>query len=249
MVYTIHGENHGPTLLVFAGIHGDEKACPLVVAKYSHIKLKTGNLIIVPRLNAIANQKKKRYGLGGDMNRLFGQPENSKNPDMKVVNLAKTLIKKADYVVNVHQGDGFYSPTWVDSRRNPSRWGQSNVIDAPNFDLPNGEKLELEKFAERVAQRTNTKIKDAKFHFQVNNTDTGSENTIHKEQRKSLTYYAVTKEHKVAIALEATKNCTPAQATSFLMTAINAIIEEIGIAPDRFPLVTQPSPGKKPRKS
>ena len=83
----------------------------------------------------------------------------------------------------------------------------------------------------------------------MNNTNTGSENTIHKEQRKSLTYYAVTKEHKVAIALEATKNCTPAQATSFLMTAINAVIEETGIMPEKFPSEGQPSPGKKPRKS
>jgi len=248
-VYTIHGENSGPTLLVFAGIHGDERACPIVAAKYSHIKLKKGTLIIVPRLNTIANQKKKRYGPGGDMNRLFDQPENSKNPDIKVVNMARELIKKADYVVNVHQGDGFYSPTWVDSRRNPSRWGQSNVIDAPNFDLPNGEKLELEKFAERVAQKTNVKIKDAKFHFQVNNTNTGSENTIHKEQRKSLTYYAITKAHKVAIALEATKNCTPAQATSFLMTAINAVIEETGIIADKLPSESPSPSDKKPKKA
>lgn len=248
IVYTIHGENPGPTLLVFAGIHGDERTCSLVAAKYSHVKLKTGNLIIVPRLNKIALQKNKRYGLGGDMNRLFDQPGNSKNHDMKVVNLAKTLIKKADYVVNVHRGYGFYSSTWVDSRRNPSRWGQSNVIDAPNFDLPNGEKLELEKFAERVAQKTNAQIKNVEFHFQVNNTNTGSEDSAHKEQRKSLTYYAVTKEHKVAIALEATKNCTSAQATSFLMTAINAVIEEIGIVPDKLTLDRRPPPGKKPGK-
>jgi len=248
-VYTIHGENPGPTLLIFAGIHGDERACPLAAAKYSNIKLTKGNLVIVPRLNTIAIKKRKRYGPGGDMNRLFDQPDNSKNPDMKVVNLAKSLIKKADYVVNVHQGDGFYSPTWVDNKRNPRRWGQSNVIDAPNFDLPNGEKLELEKFAQKVAQQSNTKIKDKKFYFQVNNTDTGSENTIHKEQRKSLTYYAVAREHKVAIALEVTKNCTPAQANSFLMTAINAVIEETGIIADKLPSESPSPSDKKPKKT
>jgi predicted deacylase len=241
MVYTIHGENPGPTLLVFAGIHGDERVCPLVAAKYLNIKLKKGNLVIVPRLNAVANQKKKRYGLGGDMNRLFNQPDNSKNPDIRLVNLAKSLIKKADYVLNLHQGGGFYSPTWVDNKRNPRRWGQCNVIDAPNFDLPNGEKLELEKFAQNVAQQSNTKIHDNRFHFQVNNINTGSENTRHREQRKSLTYYAVTREHKVAIALEVTKNCTPAQANSFLITAINAVIEETGIIADKLPLDNHPS--------
>jgi hypothetical protein len=234
-VYTIKGETSGPTVLIFAGIHGDERACPVVAAKYSNIRLKKGNIVVVPRLNAVAIQKKKRNGLGGDMNRLFDQPETSKNPDVKVVNLAKELIKKADYVVNMHQGHGFYSPTWINSRRNPSRWGQSNVVDAPYFDLPNGDKLELEKFANKVVQRSNENITDRRFHFQVNNTNTGSEDSRHKVQRKSLTYYAVTKEHKHAIAIEVTKNCTFAQATTYLVIALNAVINETGIVAEKLP--------------
>lgn len=248
-VYTINGESPGPTLLIFAGIHGDERACPAVAAKYSNIKLKKGNIIIVPRLNSVANQKKKRNGLGGDMNRLFDLPENSKNPDMNVINLAKELIKKADYVVNMHQGDGFYSPTWVDSKRNPTRWGQSNVIDAPNFDLPNGDKLELEKFADNVVQRSNAKIPDRRYHFQVNNTNTGSEDTRHKVQRKSLTYYAVTKEHKLAIAIEVTKSCSATQAADFLIIAVNSVIEETGIVADKLPSAGQSPSAKRTRKS
>lgn len=235
VVYTIKGEIPGPTVLIFAGIHGDERACPVVAAKYSNIRLKKGNIVVVPRLNAVAIQKKKRNGLGGDMNRLFDQPETSKNPDVKVVNLAKELIKKADYVVNMHQGHGFYSPTWINSRRNPSRWGQSNVVDAPYFDLPNGDKLELEKFANKVVQRSNENITDRRFHFQVNNTNTGSEDSRHKVQRKSLTYYAVTKEHKHAIAIEVTKNCTFAQATTYLVIALNAVINETGIVAEKLP--------------
>lgn len=234
-VYTIKGETSGPTVLIFAGIHGDERACPVVAAKYSNIRLKKGNIVVVPRLNAVAIQKKKRNGLGGDMNRLFDQPETSKNPDVKVVNLAKELIKKADYVVNMHQGHGFYSPTWINSKRNPSRWGQSNVVDAPYFDLPNGDKLELEKFANKVVQRSNENITDRRFHFQVNNTNTGSEDSRHKVQRKSLTYYAVTKEHKHAIAIEVTKNCTFAQATTYLVIALNAVINETGIVAEKLP--------------
>ena len=234
-VYTIKGETSGPTVLIFAGIHGDERACPVVAAKYSNIRLKKGNIVVVPRLNAVAIQKKKRNGLGGDMNRLFDQPETSKNPDVKVVNLAKELIKKADYVVNMHQGHGFYSPTWINSRRNPSRWGQSNVVDAPYFDLPNGDKLELEKFANKVVQRSKENITDRRFHFQVNNTNTGSDDSRHKVQRKSLTYYAVTKEHKHAIAIEVTKNCTFAQATTYLVIALNAVINETGIVAEKLP--------------
>lgn len=234
-VYTISGRCPGPTLLIFSGIHGDEHACSMVAARYTDIKLKSGTFIIVPRLNAPALQKKERRGLGGDMNRLFDLPEDANNPDMKVVNLARSLINKSDYTINLHQGFGFYSPTWVNRRRNPKRWGQSNVIDAPVFDIPNGERLELEDFARRVAERSNAKINNKLFHFQVNNTNTSSEDSIHKEQRKSLTYYALTKGHKFALGLEVTKNCTMAEASYFLTIAINAIIEESGIETENLP--------------
>ena len=48
------------------------------------------------------------------------------------------------------------------------------VIDAPIFDLPNGDKLELASFAKKIASSSNSKIKDKKYHFQVNNTNTAS---------------------------------------------------------------------------
>jgi len=238
-VYSIKGENKGPTLLIIAGIHGDESSCPMVADRYTNIKIKKGNLIVVPRLNLPAITAQRRNGLGGDMNRLFDMPERSQNnPDLKVVNLAKSLIKNADYVLNLHQGSGFYSPTWISHKRNPKRWGQCNVIDTPSFDLPNGEKLELENFAQRLARRINSKIKDENYHFLVNNTNTASENTIHKEQRKSLTYYALINQHKVALGLEVTKNCPYSQAVAFLTIAINSTIEETGIIPEEVPSET-----------
>jgi hypothetical protein len=170
------------------------------------------------------------------MNRMFHLPENSNSsPDAKVVDLAKSLIKRADYVLNIHQGSGFYSPTWISPKRNPLKWGQCNVIDALIFDLPNGDKLELARFAEKIASRSNARIKDTKFHFQVNNTNTASNTSLHKEQRRSLTYYALYKQHKHALAFEATKNCTLPQAVSFLSIAIHSIMEEVGIQSENLP--------------
>jgi len=221
---------------MFAGIHGDESSCSEVAERYTDVSLKKGTLIIAPRLNMPAITVKKRNGLGGDMNRLFHLPENTpNNPDIKVVNLAKDLIKKADYVLNLHQGSGFYSPVWISDKRNPRRWGQCNVIDAPSFDLPNGDRLELENFAVKVALRINQRIDNKNYYFLVNNTNTMSKDSLHKEQRKSLTYYALTKQHKIALGIEVTKNCTHDQALFFLITAINAAIEEAGIVAEKLP--------------
>jgi len=234
--YVIAGTEPGPTLLIFGGIHGDESAGYLTADRYTTLKVRRGTLIVVPRLNLPAVLKRKRQGISGDMNRLFTLPENSRSTsDLQVVNLAKNLIKRADYVLNLHQADGFYSPVWVSRRRNPQKWGQCNVIDAPIFDLPNGDKLELATLANRVATRSNSRIVNKQFHFQVNNTNTASSKSLHMEQRKSLTYYALYKAHKMALALESTKNCTPTQAVAFLTIAINSLIQEIGIQAEQLP--------------
>jgi len=235
-VYRLSGREKGPTLLIIGGIHGDEAAGYLAADRYTGIKLIRGNLIIVPRLNRTAIEKGKRHGIDGDMNRLFHLPDDSDSlRDSKVVNLAKSLIREADCVLNLHQADGFYSPRWVSRKRNPFKWGQCNVIDAPSFDLPNGEKLELERFARAVAEKTNGKIGDRRFHFQVNNTNTAESGSRHKEQRMSLTYYALSRQHKLALGLEATKNCSLPQAVSFLTIVINSVMEEMGITAADIP--------------
>ena len=235
-VYFISGKEKGPTLLIFAGIHGDESGGYLTAERYADVRVKKGVLIVVPRLNLPAVLKGKRQGLSGDMNRLFHLPENSNStPDSKVVDLAKSLIKRADYVLNLHQGSGFYSPTWISPKRNPLKWGQCNVIDALIFDLPNGDKLELASFAKKIASRSNSQIEDRKFHFQVNNTNTASSTSLYKEQRRSLTYYALYQQHKTALALESTQNCSLSQAIAFLTIATNSIIEEVGIKAENLP--------------
>ena len=237
-VHFISGQEKGPTLLVFGGIHGDEAAGYLAAERFTHINIRKGNLIVAPRLNAVAIAGRKRQGLGGDMNRLFDLSEemSRRNPDAKVAELAKSLIQQADYVINLHQAYDFYAPKWISRRRNPSKWGQSNVIDTPIYHLPNGEKLEPGRFAQAVCLRSNERIKNRSYHFLVNDTDTGGSKSRHEEQRGSLTYYALTKQHKIAFAVEATKNCTLPEAIGFLTIAINAALEEAGIQIPRISL-------------
>ena len=235
-VHFISGKEKGPTLLIFGGIHGDEAAGYLTAERYVRIKIKKGNLIVVPCLNASAISKGKRQGLGGDMNRLFdlSGTMSQRNPDAKVVDLAKSLIQRADYVINLHQAYDFYAPRWISRQRNPSKWGQS-IIDTPVYHLHNGEKLEPGRFAQKVSRRSNNRIMDRNFHFLVNNTDTSGHKSRHKEQQGSLTYYALTKQHKVSLAVEATKNCSLPEAIAFLTIAVNSALEEAGIQPDPPP--------------
>jgi hypothetical protein len=235
-VYDFQGREAGPTVLIFAGIHGDEAGGYLTADRYADLKVHKGNLIVVPRLNLFAILARRRVGLSGqDMNRKFQLFEEGRDPDYKVVSLAKSLMDRADIILNLHQGYGFYSPIWVDHTRNPIRWGQCNVIDAPAFDLPDGRRLELEHFARKVMGKINLQIADKRYHFHVNNTNTSHEQSLHKEQRKSLTYYALTVKHKMAFGIEATKNCTLPQAVSYLTIAINAIMESAGVVVEAFP--------------
>ena len=234
-VHTIRGRQPGPTLLIIAGIHGDESGGYLTAERYADVKLIKGNLIVVPRLNGPAVEAGKRRGLGGDMNRLFSLPSDSSNPDTKVINLAKQLIGQADYVLNLHQGYDFYNPRWISRKRNPSKWGQCNVIDTATYHLPSGRKLELGNYAKRIVHRTNTRIPNRDYHFAVNNTDTASKWSRHKEQKGSLTYYSLYQQQKIALGVEATKNCSLAEAIAYLTIATNAAIAEAGIQAEALP--------------
>jgi hypothetical protein len=242
-VHFIRGRQAGPTLLIIAGIHGDEEGGYRTTERYTGVRLNKGNLIIVPRLNGPAIKAQKRRGLGGDMNRLFNLPAGSKNPDAKVVNLAKNLIRQSDYVLNLHQGYDFYNPRWISPQRNPSKWGQSNVIDSATYHLPSGKKLELGHYAKRVVHRTNSRIPDGDYHFTVNNTNTAVKWTRHQEQRGSLTYYSLYNQQKIALGLEVTKNCSLAEAISYLTIATNAAIEEAGIEAVALPPESSQSAG------
>ena len=145
------------------------------------------------------------------------------------------MIHRADYVLNLHQAYDFYAYKWISRQRNPSKWKQCNVIDAPIYPLRNGEKLEPGNFAQRVARRSNSRIRNADYHFLVNNTDTAVHGSRHKEQRGSLTYYAMTRQHKIALGVEATKNCSLPEAIAFLTIAVNAALEEAGIRTETSP--------------
>ncbi|PUE63954.1 M99 family carboxypeptidase catalytic domain-containing protein [Arcobacter caeni] len=193
------------TLLIIGGIHGDEPGgyfAPAILEKY--YKIKSGNLWIIPNINADSIMANSR-GIYGDMNRKFSII-NENDSDFITINKVKDIIldKKVDLILNLHDGHGFYRNKYENAIFNPNAWGQATIIDQEKM---NG----LEKFGnldEIATKVTNTLNEDnlfQKYHsFGVKNTQTKFKD---EQMQLSLTYFAVTN-NKPALAIETSKNIT-----------------------------------------
>jgi predicted deacylase len=67
-------DRSGPTVLVVAGIHGNEAAGPVAARELASLRLERGRLLVVPEANRPALAARSRYTPGsrhGDLNRDF----------------------------------------------------------------------------------------------------------------------------------------------------------------------------------
>ena len=190
------------TLLVIAGIHGNEPGGYFAAALLAmHYKVTSKNLWIIPNLNQASILLNKR-GIHGDMNRKFSViAKNDK--DKPIVEGIKKIIlqKQVSLVLNLHDGHGFYRKTKQGSIYNPNAWGQTCVIDQCNLkqDQPFGN---LNNIALSVKNNINKKLLKQHHSFDVKNTNTKYED---EQMQLSLTYFSVTN-NKPAFAIETSKN-------------------------------------------
>ena len=227
-VYHIHGKEAGPTLLLIGGIQGDEPGGYLAVDHYVDISLARGNLIVVPRANFQSILLNRRQ-INQDMNRTFAG-DRSPSYEAEVADILKTLIAESDCLLNNHDGSGFFSETWVDDHRNPRRFGQSIIADAETFTIPHsGKRLPLGDLARSVCNEVNGNIKNPDHHFHFNNHRTDAASSLHKEQRKSATYYALQKCHIPAFGVESSKSLPLELKVRHHHLAINAFMDRLGI--------------------
>ncbi|MEW6221502.1 MAG: M14/M99 family metallopeptidase [Thermodesulfobacteriota bacterium] len=231
-VYRILGHEPGKTIMLIGGIQGDEPGGYLTADLYADVALKRGNLIVVPRANFYSILLNRREGRTGDMNRKFS-PQEAKTRSMEeeVVAVLKHLIAESDCLLNLHEGSGYYAPTWISDNENPKRFGQSIIFDAARFPVPaKGRTVELEVLATRVAERVNTQLDNPRHRFRPNNHNTLSEASLHKEQRTSATYYALTQAHIPAFGVETSKDIDTLETKIRLhKLVINTFMEELGI--------------------
>lgn len=226
--YFERGDNNGTTILIIGGIQGDEpggfNAASLLSTRY---KIKNGSLRIVPNLNFESIIKRSR-GVYGDMNRKFKTIKKT-DPEYETVMKIKKLIldKKVDFVINLHDGSGFYRTKYIDKKRNSSKWGQSSIIDQVRI---KGVKFgELEKIARFVVKEINKKSLRKEFNYRIKNTKTSQGN---QEMLQSLTWFAVAN-NKPAFANEASKNFRTRTRVFYHLLAVEAFMRYAKISYER----------------
>lgn len=198
-VYYRQGELPGPTIMVQGGIQGDEAAGYITAQLLSQSKVQRGNLIVLPRANVPSIHLRKRQ-VNVDMNRRFDQDYNRFYED-RVARVIRYLLNSADAFIHLHEGSGFYHPTYVDNLRNPMRYGQSIIVDTLVYD-----KIDLAHTVNSVLAELNSSINSPDFQFKLFNTRTFDKGTEYPEMRKSLTCYALAEHGIPAMAVEVSKD-------------------------------------------
>lgn len=239
-IYRIYGDEPGKTLLVIGGIQGNEPGGYLAADLYVELSLKKGNLIVVPRANLCSIVRNVR-GVNGDMNRKFAdlaEPDR----DRQIIDKLKELIREADFLLNLHDGSGFYSPERISDIRNPDSYGQSIIADCDRFESRRRNvHYDLQTMARRVCARVNPAIKNSDHHFHFNNHRTAARDTRHSEQRKSATYFAMSQHEIPAFGIETSKCIDSPMRVRYQTMVINAFMEEFGIVPAN-PRIALPDP-------
>ncbi|MCD6297669.1 MAG: hypothetical protein J7M30_10995, partial [Deltaproteobacteria bacterium] len=240
-VYKIYGKRPGKTLMLIGGIQGNEPGGFLSADLYADMSLEKGNLIVVPRANFYSILLNKR-GPHGDMNRKFTHEDATDSMEDKIVSILKKLIGQSDYLLNLHDGSGYYYHEFIDKWRNPKRFGQSIIADCKAYIVPETKQLiNLGEIARKVIAVVNPHIQNELYKFHFNNTRTADLDSSHKEQRKSATFYALTKHHIPAFGIETSKFLPSINLkVRYHNLVINAFMNLFDIVPEHPGIVLEP---------
>ena len=219
----ITGVAPGPTLLITAGIDGDEPggihAAATLITRY---QIRAGQLWITPDLNPEAILLRKR----GEMNLKFAAIEDT-DPLFDNVERIKHIVRdqQIDLQINLHDGSGFYHPTRISRERSPYRWGQSVVIDQEN--LPGVRFGELHRLAAAIIAQAAPGVLNDDDHFQIKNMHTA---TLDPEAptQKSLSWFAL-RHGKPALTIEASKTHPVHIRAYYHLLVLEALMQEVGI--------------------
>lgn len=198
-VHYLKGKAPGPTVMIQGGIQGDETAGFVSAQLLAKSEVLTGNLVVVPRAN-VPSVNARRRQVNVDLNRRFDRDYNQFYED-RLARAIRFLLASSDAFVHLHEGSGFYDPQYIDSLRNPNRYGQSIIIDADRY-----ETIDLKATVREVLEELNPQVQPTKWRFKLFNTKTFEKGTPYAEMRKSLTCYALTAHNIPALAVEVSKD-------------------------------------------
>lgn len=111
--FSIDSGRPGPTVLMIAGTHGNEPAGTVFMEELmrNRISLRTGKIMLVPRLNKIGllfNQRLLYHRLdNADLNRNY--PISEKEEAVDIINKKVVqLVQNSDFIVDFHEAWGFH---------------------------------------------------------------------------------------------------------------------------------------------
>lgn len=149
--YTIDSGIEGPTLIITAGLHGNEPAGHRAAEQIRHWPIRRGKLIVVPRTNTPGLKQNTRWLPGlpeaiRNANRNFPkQEEGSEARSVPIKALWKFIeLQKPDWVVDLHEG--------FDFRISNSKSDGSSII---YFNTP-----EMQRLGDLIADAVNATIDD-----------------------------------------------------------------------------------------
>ncbi|GAB6886571.1 hypothetical protein JCM13304A_00690 [Desulfothermus okinawensis JCM 13304] len=210
--------------MVQGGIQGDEISGIITAETLVHSKVKKGNLIVVPRANVPSLLSYLR-GINVDLNRRFDKYYNKFYED-HLARAIKLVASFSDGLVHLHEGSGFYSSVYIDELRNPERYGQSFIIDTKNY----RNNILLGYTAKTAVSKLNQLIKNKNYLFKIFDMETISPTTRYPEQKKSFSYYTLTKLEKPAFAIEVSKDIKDTKwKTKIQLRACKFVLSELGV--------------------
>lgn len=209
-------------VLVFGGIQGDEPggfhAAALLADEYEFYD----KVMIVPNL-AYESILLRGRGANGDLNRKFATLDKN-DPDYERIQKIKNIILREDidFIINLHDGSGFYAKTYINKNQNPDKWGNACIIDQASIDAKNGE---LSYLAQKAKDNINKNLLKPHHRYDIKNTNTKNGDI---EMLKALTYFAITHK-KAAVANEASKDLPTHERVYYHLLAIEGYLDALGV--------------------
>ncbi len=223
------GDKRAPTLLLMGGIHGDEPGAYYSTDLFMrHYKITKGSVWVVPVVNPHSMFANVR-GLYGDMNRKFAALAQN-DPDYQSIQKIKELLAhpQIDISMHLHDGSGYWRPTYVSNLLNPLRWGNCSVID--QVELKGSKYGKLESFVIQMVADINEYILHPLHRYSVHNTHTKSKNDT--QQLKALTFFSLSL-GKPALTNEASKELDIQIRVYYHLLAIESLLGQLGIEFER----------------
>lgn len=108
-VYVIDARQDGPTVMVIAGLHGDEISSYRGANRITDWQIDRGTLVVIPEANRPAIADGTRWGEWGDLNRHFPAGEPPTSPLAAAI-WAVVEEYDPDFLLDVHSSTGLSNP-------------------------------------------------------------------------------------------------------------------------------------------